>query len=248
MKRKHLPQISQQKWFPGFLRNCIHEFMTWFVGKVHAAKPFLPVIQEGLEYTDSIIALEANVGAGFETVEGMIDPQITVKRMDIQNFDPREEGLYLFVNCFHQLRPEKALSMLDEISKNNQPVVMVEGNNDSLWQVVGMTVFVPLTVLLTAPFVKPFRVSRLIFTYLIPILPIVTLIDGFLALFKLYAPDDLNQLVGSLENNAYQWKSGKSDNGRGGKIIYLIGHPVSDALGKKYTEQSDGGTLSLHPY
>ena len=104
-------------------------------------------------------------------------------------------------------------------------MVVVEGNNDSLWQVVGMTVFVPLAVILSAPLVKPFRVTRLIFTYLIPVLPIVTMLDGFLALFKLYNPNDLNELVSEIPENNYTWKSAKADNGRGGKIMYLIGWP-----------------------
>lgn len=88
-----------------------------------------------------------------------------------------------------------------------------------------MIVFVPLSVILSAPFVKPFRIERLIFTYLIPILPIVTSIDGIIALFKLCAPKDLNELVSEIKAPNYTWRSGKLDNGRGGKIIYLIGFP-----------------------
>jgi hypothetical protein len=101
----------------------------------------------------------------------------------------------------------------------------LEGNNDSLWQVVGMTIFVPLSVILSAPFVQPFRITRLIFTYLIPILPLITMLDGFLALFKLYNPNDLNELISTIPVKNYVWKSGKADNGRGGKIIFLMGYP-----------------------
>jgi hypothetical protein len=51
------------------------------------------------------------------------------------------------------------------------------------------------------------------------------MMDGFLALFKLYNPKDLDELVSTIPEKNYTWKSGKADNGRGGKIIYLMGYP-----------------------
>lgn len=224
MKRKNAPQITNTSWFPKILTKCIYEFMTWFVSKVSAAKPFLPVVNEGLTYSDQIVIIEKEGGAGFETLDPLLDQSIP--RSFISQEDIGQEGLYLMVNSFHQLNPPEAKNILKKVFEINQPIVIVEGNNDSLWQVFGMTVIVPLTVILTAPFVKPFRVARLLFTYLLPILPIVTFLDGFMALFKLYNPADLNELVVDLKSDNYQWKSGKMDNGRGGKIIYLIGHPV----------------------
>jgi hypothetical protein len=224
MKRKQVVQITNTNWFPAFLKRCIYEFMTWFVNKVNAAKPFLPVIEEGLKHADRIIVIDKKCGAGFETVDYLLDKKIEKVFVNSENFKTSEEGLYLSVNSFHQFTVDEAKDILEKVSKCKQPIVIVEGNNDSLWQVFGMTVIVPLTVFLTAPFVKPFRIERIIFTYLFPILPLVTFIDGFLALFKLYAPVDLDELTSSIETVDYYWRSGKLANGRGGKIIYLIGY------------------------
>lgn len=223
MKRKQVPQLHTQPWFPATLRQCMHEFMTWFVNKVGAAKPFLPVVKEGLTHADNIVVIDKPSGAGFEALDPLLDAKIERTYVDPHHFSSALNGLYISVNSFHQFRPEEAKAILSEIALRRQPVVVVEGNNDSLWQVFGMTVIVPLTVLLTASFVKPFRWSRIFFTYLIPILPIVIFIDGFLALFKLYAPADLDELTSSIAVTDYVWRSGKMDNGRGGKIIYLIG-------------------------
>lgn len=200
--------------------------MTWFVVKVNASKPFIPVIEEGLKHANRIMVIDKKCGAGFETVDHLIDGKIKRVKVDADNFEATEEGLYLSVNSFHQFTVKEAKEILAQVSKNRQPIVVVEGNNDSLWQVFGMTVIVPLTVILTTPFVKPFRLERLVFTYLIPLLPSVTFLDGFIALFKLYAPKDLDELTASLNEENYYWRSGKMDNGRGGKIIFLIGHPV----------------------
>ncbi len=226
MKRKQAPQITNAKWFPNFLTRCVHEFMTWFVNKVNAAKPFIPLIEEGLQHEERIVVINKKCGAGFETVDRLLDEKIKRVFVDADNFTASEEGLYLSVNSFHQFSVDEAKDILKQIAENKQPVVVVEGNNDSLWQVFGMTVIVPLTVLFTAPFVKPFRFERILFTYIIPVLPIVTFFDGFMALFKLYAPKDLDELTTSIKAEGYSWRTGKLDNGRGGKIIYLIGYPV----------------------
>jgi len=225
MKRKQVPQITNTKWFPTIVVRCVHEFMTWFVHKVKAAKPFMPVIEEGLQYANKIVVIDHKGGAGFETLDVFLDESLEKTYTDSDDFKATFEGLYVSVNSFHQFDENKARFILEEVASKQQPIVILEGNNDSLWQVFGMTVIVPITVLLTAPFVKPFRFERLIFTYLIPILPLVTFIDGSLALFKLYAPQDLNELTASIDQQNYIWRSGKLDNGRGGKIIYLIGHP-----------------------
>ncbi|MGB0886903.1 MAG: hypothetical protein ACPGSL_02165 [Vicingaceae bacterium] len=225
MKRKEIKQITNLNWFPFFLKKLITEFLSWFVLKVNASKPFIPVITKILTTTKTkkIINVEFNNGAGIETVTPFLEKDIEVLSINYNNFNTNKNGLYLFVNCFHQFSPDKAKRNLKRICESGNPIVIVEGNNDSLWQIVGMTIFVPLSVLLSAPFVKPFRISRILFTYIIPILPIVIMIDGCIALLKLYNPADLTEITSSLQNYNYKWKSGKSDNGRGGKIMFLTG-------------------------
>ena len=227
MKRKQVFQFSNQKWYPSFLKRDMYEFMSWFVGKVNAAKPFLPVLEEviGHTQTKTIINIDSKIGAGIETVLPLLPEGTEVINVELERFSTHNKGMYTFINSFHQLDEKKATYYLTQIADSGNSVAVLEGNNDSLWQVVGMTIFVPLTVILSAPFVQPFRITRLIFTYLIPILPVVTMLDGFLALFKLYNPNDLNELVSNIPVKSYVWKSGKADNGRGGKIIYLMGYP-----------------------
>jgi hypothetical protein len=229
MRRKEIAQISTSNKTPKWLRSMISEFLSWFVLRVNATKPFIPVIEEALEKADNkhIINIDFGLGAGISTVQPFLESNISVSNLPLEHFTPEKKGVYLFINSFHQLHPNKAIEMLQAIVKNRQSLVVLEGNNDSLWQVVGMTVFVPLTVIFTAPLVRPFRISRLFFTYILPILPFIIMLDGCIALFKLYSLKDLDKLVGSIRSEDYEWKRGKNDNGRGGKIIYLVGHPPS---------------------
>lgn len=225
MKRKDFPQITRQTWFPQHLKQLIDEFLTWFASKVRATHPFLPVIYQGLEHSSvkQINNLDLAIGAGIKAVTPLLDKNIRVNNMQPGSFNVNQNGLYTFINCFHLLSAPQALNYLQAITEKGYPIVVVEGNNDNWWQAIGMTVFVPLTVLLASPFVKPFRWTRLLFTYLIPVLPLIIVFDGVMALFRLYNPSDLTELTQELTE--YEWTSGKAANGRGGKIIFLKGFP-----------------------
>jgi len=225
MRRKQVRQIINNNWLPAVLKTNIREFLDWFVLKVNATKPFVPVLNEALKTSDKkrIINVDFGLGAGIKSVASLLDKDLEIESISIKDFNTEQQGLYTFINCFHQLNKEQAQDVLEQIAISKNPVVALEGNNDSLWQIIGMTVFVPLTVLLASPFVKPFHWSRLMFTYLIPILPLIIMIDGCLALLKLYNPEDLKELTSDIIVGNYKWQSGKNDNGRGGKVIYLTG-------------------------
>lgn len=225
MRRKNIEQFSNKSWFPNVLKENIREFLNWFVLKAHATKPFIPLIYEGLSHSENktLINVDFDLGAGIESVKPLLKDTIEIDNITVKEFNTDNKGLYTFINNFHQLNVKEAKQLLTQIAISKNPVVVLEGNNDSLWQIIGMTFFVPLTVLLMSPFVKPFRGSRLIFTYIIPILPLVIMIDGCLALLKLYNPNDLKELTSDIIVGNYKWQYGKKDNGRGGKIIYLTG-------------------------
>jgi hypothetical protein len=227
MRRKQIPQLINTKWFPRHIRKLCSEFLSCFVLKVNATKPFIPVIESALieSKKNNIINLEFNdIGAGIETVKPFLNQHLAITSIPLSEINTQQQrGMYLFVNSFHQLPAINAKKTLEEIAKSGNPVVVVEGNNDSLWQLVGMTIFLPVAVILSAPFVKPFRWSRILFTYIIPILPVIMPIDGCIGLLKLYNPKDLNKLTSSIKVSDYKWTAGKEDNGRGGKIIYLTG-------------------------
>lgn len=223
MKRKQIKQLINTTWYPKLLKQLTAEFLSWFVLKVNASKPFIPVIDKVLYETEqkSIINIDFGLGAGLDVVKQFLDKNIKITSYPYSEFNTSKLGVYLFVNSFHQLSVNQAKNTLKRICESGNPVVVLEGNNDSLWQIVGMTFFVPMSVIFSAPFVKPFRFSRVIFTYFVPILPFTIVIDGCIALLKLYNPSDLNELVKELKH--YNWHTEKKDNGRGGKIIYLTG-------------------------
>jgi hypothetical protein len=85
-----------------------------------------------------------------------------------------------------------------------------------------------LAVFIATPFVKPFRFSRLLFTYLLPLMPLCILWDGIVSCLRVYSPDELRTLVAQLGNTDYDWDIGTTRVGPG-VATYLIGTPAHDS-------------------
>ena len=82
-------------------------------------------------------------------------------------------------------------------------------------------------VLFMTPFVKPLTWQQIVFTYLIPIIPICYAWDGQASLPRIYSIKDMDQLLSGLESNDYKWEKGIARGKNNKKAgIYLLGMPV----------------------
>src|SRR5690242_980350 len=90
-----------------------------------------------------------------------------------------------------------------------------------------LMLLVPLMVLLVTPFIRPFRWSRLFWTYLVPVVPLVSLFDGLVSCVRTYSVQELRELTEDLGANNYKWDFGELKGPAGPiPITYLIGVPI----------------------
>ena len=83
-------------------------------------------------------------------------------------------------------------------------------------------------LLVLTPFVRPFRWSRLLFTYLIPLIPLLVLFDGTVSMLRIYQPDELRALVAGVPGQeSYTWDIGEAP---GLGPIHLVGTPRDESL------------------
>jgi hypothetical protein len=80
----------------------------------------------------------------------------------------------------------------------------------------------PVFVWLLTPRMRPFRWSRLLLTYLLPLIPLVVLWDGIVSCFRTRTPQELLALTAGFPE--YEWMAGYA---RGTWLapVYLIGQP-----------------------
>ena len=82
----------------------------------------------------------------------------------------------------------------------------------------------PLFDWILTPTMRPFRWSRLLLTYLLPLIPLVVLWDGIVSCFRTRTPEELLALTRSFPQ--YAWQAGYAgDRGTWLPSVYLIGRP-----------------------
>ena len=132
-------------------------------------------------------------------------------------------GFRLIANGFHHFRPEDATQVLADAVTKQQSIAVIEMVSRSALAFFSVGIGV-IAIFIAAPFVKPFRFSRLLFTYLIPLIPLCTLWDGFVSCLRVYSPHELRALTSQFGHTEYDWDIGNLRIGPG-RATYLIGTP-----------------------
>jgi hypothetical protein len=134
-------------------------------------------------------------------------------------------GFRLICNAFHHLPPDAARKCLADAVGNGRGIALVEMVDRSAMSVFGVT-FGTSAVLAVTPFIRPIRASRLLLTYVVPVVPLCTWWDGVVSCLRAYSPKELQRLVASLPANDYVWEIGRLPvPGAPTSLIYLIGYP-----------------------
>lgn len=133
-------------------------------------------------------------------------------------------GMRTLFSAFHHFNEEYAISVLEDAAKKKVPIGIFEAGERRVFDLVAVIIATPVLYVLVTPFIRPFKISRLFFTYIIPLIPFFALWDGIVSMLRMYTPGELLAFTKDLNLN-YRWESGKLKNIFGTKITYLIGYP-----------------------
>lgn len=253
MGRIHLFEFEDQKWFPTFLRNYMTDFLQFLSNKTKMYKPIIPVLKRGLEKsgTNQIIDLGSGGGGGliwlntalkkdvqdlkiiltdfypnipaFKSIQKKANNfEYMEESVDARDVPPNLKGLRTQFLSLHHFKPEDAKQILQNALDTDSAIAIFEGQERSLPSIVAM-LFSPISVLVTTPFIRPFKFGRILSTYLIPIVPLCVLWDGLVSSFRTYSVTEMKALVESLDGKEkYDWEINKVKSGPS-TILYLLG-------------------------
>ncbi len=152
--------------------------------------------------------------------------------VDATDLHSTPNGLKTMINSFHHMPPKAARQLLESATKSGQPILiyeMAENNIPTLVWALFLPIALPFLMLMTlfmTPFVKPLTWRQLVFTYLIPIIPICYAWDGQASMPRMYSFKDLDELLDGLETPDFYWEKGFARKGNGKKAgTYLVGYP-----------------------
>jgi hypothetical protein len=162
----------------------------------------------------------------FEYIKSSNQNQIEYlnESIDVTDVPANIKGMRTIFSAFHHFEPARAKQILKSAVESSRPIGIFEGGERSIIDMLGVLFTTPFSFFIFTPFMKPYKLSRFIFTYLIPLIPITTIWDGIVSMFRMYKPDELLEMANSVEPEKYVWRSGRIPHGVS-KIIYLTGYP-----------------------
>jgi len=132
-------------------------------------------------------------------------------------------GFRTIFSSFHHFPDTLARSVLADAVRRGEGFAMAEVTSRTPRALATM-LLMPILAWLLTPRMRPFRWSRLLLTYLVPLIPLVVLWDGIISCFRTRTPQELLALTTSFPH--YHWIAGYArDGARWLAPVYLIGRP-----------------------
>ena len=249
MRKFHLVELIDLPGWPTVFRDGATDYLETAVRLTNPYAVILPKLASALKQCQASQVLDLCSGAGgpwgtlLPLLEGQ-KPDVLLtdfypnlagaklpyhrEPVDATAVPPTLAGFRTLFAGFHHFRPEQARAILADAVEKRQGIAVFEATARTIPAVLGM-LFVPLAVWLVTPQIRPVRLSRLVWTYLVPILPLAILFDGIVSCLRTYTPDELRELVAGLDG--YTWEIGSEPVPRSPMpITYLIGIPKEGTL------------------
>jgi len=135
------------------------------------------------------------------------------------------QGFRTMFTSFHHFPPEEARAILQNAVDAGQSIGILEITRRAPSTIALMFPWALMLFVFT-PLMRPFRWSRLLCTYLVPIIPLVLLFDGVVSCLRTYRPQELREIIKKLSGNEYQWEVGEHSKASSqATITYLTGYP-----------------------
>ena len=257
MRRYHLFEIHDQSWCPRAIRDAMTDFLAFSLGVGNhyaAAVPWLervlcacgtnqvtdlcsggagawpillPALNAGRQLAVTVCLTDkypnADALGRAAGIGGMTFSPTSVDALDV----PGEfGGVRSIFTAFHHFTPEQARAVLRDAVRQGRGLCVFEATQRSALAIIA-TLFSPLLVLLTPPLIRPFRLSRLVLTYLVPVIPAAVLFDGIVSCLRTYTPQELKTLVDDPDFAHYEWHIGEARTKSPIPMTYLVGYPAS---------------------
>jgi hypothetical protein len=139
---------------------------------------------------------------------------------------PREfRGFRTMFSSYHHFPPDGARAVLQDAVDAGESIGIFEVTRRAP-SAIGLMFPWALMAFVYTLWIRPFRWSRLFWTYVVPVVPFVVLFDGVVSCLRTYRPQELREIIGKLRGSEYEWEVGEHFAARGLlPITYMIGHP-----------------------
>lgn len=133
-------------------------------------------------------------------------------------------GLRTQFLSLHHFQPAEVIAILQNAIAANEPIAIFEAQQRDVEHLIRFALS-PLFVLLFTPFVRPFRITRLMLTYLIPVVPALVFWDGLVSVLRTYSIEEMLEMAREADpGQRYEWNAEVLHSGQI-KLPCLVGWP-----------------------
>ncbi len=255
MRRFHLIEIHEQAWCPAVIRDCATDYLQYVINAANAYEPIAERLNDAVARTGATRIVDLCSGGGGPWLR--LEPTLTARHPALEIYltdlhpnpatrerlssgriksypasvnalrvPPELTGFRTLFTSFHHFQPDEARALLRDAVVSRSGIGIFEGTQRRFSAVLGM-LLTPLIVWLVTPFIRPFRWSRLLWTYLLPLVPLIVVFDGVVSVLRSYTVAELTAFTAELAGSGYEWEVGETAaQGLRAPVTYLIGYPA----------------------
>lgn len=248
MRRFQLVEIHELPWCPRVLRDGLTDFLNISIDRGDYYRPARGPLFEAIAESRSTHVTDLCSGGGgawSHWAAKQLSPVPVTLTDKFPNQDARERcaelglryyaqsvdatavpkelsGFRTIFTAFHHFGPTMATAILQDAIRLRQPIAVCEFTHRSMLGVLFMLLSLP-AVWIETPRMNPLGWRKLLFTYLIPLIPLLVTIDGIVSCLRTYTIEELKAMAG---NNDYRWRAGYGRvKGWPLPVTFFIGYP-----------------------
>lgn len=244
-------EFSDQAWLPRLFRDLLTELLQHQLVTYRVYAPAIPMLNEAMRRAGSTEILDLGSGSGgpllqlwphleasqlvmsdrfpnrqtIEEVDGL--PGVTYRGdpVDARCVAADGRACRTLFTSFHHFGREDARRILESAVHARAPIAVFECTERA--RARGVTALIaPLSVLRDTWRMRPLRWSRLFWTYIVPVVPLIYTWDALVSHWRSYGPDELEALTVGLPG--YEWRAGLlPPKPAPAHVTYLIGVPAA---------------------
>jgi hypothetical protein len=238
--RVQLVELHDLPVCPPSLRDALTDFLAFTLNLSRMYRAVGPLLRRAIARTGArrVIDLASGAGGPWEWLAAHVGVPVVLtdlypharasvpihpEPVDARAVPESLDGFRTLFTSFHHFPPAEARAILADAVRRRQGIAVFEAARRAPRE-IAIVAFTWLGTLAAVPFIRPWRWSRFMWTYLPPVLPVLGTFDGIVSCLRAYSATELRALVDGLDS--YDWDIGEM---RGGwsplRGTYLVGVP-----------------------
>lgn len=256
--RVHLFEFEDLTWFPKIFRRAITDLLTYQIDYFKIYNATIPKIQDVLAKTGHSTIVDLCSGSGGpalsigDTLSKALNRDISFVLTDkypnvpvfqalnkdritsiMESIDARKvpsklKGFRTLFTAFHHFRPADAKQILQDAVDAKMPIGIFEITERKPASLMTL-IMAPITCLIFSLVIRPRKLGRLFWTYVIPIIPILYTWDGLISNLRSYTKKEWLNMTERLSGERFHWETGELPSKGPIKVMYLVGYPLRNS-------------------